>query len=286
MQTRRIQEKVQDLFVNGYDFQANEYLRSGYNMLRDRFWFFIGYAALVLVTNAVIGYIPVLGFLATTFVLGPVFNAGYFIVAEKVVHEEEPEFNTFFKGFTYVGQLALYTLVYMGIILILFIPTVIALFQAGLFEMLMEFIQDPLADADYFDIFNPSPSFFIILFLNFIPLIYVGVAYWWTPMFIVFHEYSFWEAMETSRKLVTRKWFAHFGLGVLFFLISLAALLAMIVVIWIPLVNILAIFLVALVLTVVFQLALFHAFLAVVGTRSQEEEKDDLLDHLVEGSGE
>jgi hypothetical protein len=286
MQTRWIQDKVQDLLNNGYEFQSNQYLRNGYNMLRARFWFFIGYAALVLVTNAVIGYIPILGFLATTFVLGPVFNVGYFIVADKVAHEEEPEFNTFFKGFEHVGQLALYTLIYMGIILILFIPTVIALFQAGLFNMLVEFIQDPLADADYIDSFNPSASLFIILFLNFIPLIYVGIAYWWTPMFIVFHKYPFWEAMEASRKVVTRQWFAQFGLGVLFFLVSLGVLLASVVVIWIPLINILALLLIALVLTVVFQLALFNSFAATVGTRSPEEEKEDLLDHLVEGSGE
>ncbi len=80
-------------------------------------------------------------------------------------------------------------------------------------------------------LFSIVSSIFIILgfFAFIIPAIYLSVAYLFTTFFIVFHEKDFWEAMELSRKIITKNWFAFLGFGIIMGLISLAGAMFMIV---------------------------------------------------------
>ena len=59
-----------------------------------------------------------------------------------------------------------------------------------------------------------------------VPGIYLAVAYTFAPIFIVFAKMEFWDGMEFSRKLVTKKWWNIFGFVLLLFLINLAGTLA------------------------------------------------------------
>jgi uncharacterized membrane protein len=45
-----------------------------------------------------------------------------------------------------------------------------------------------------------------------IPGIYLSVCYIFAIHFVIFEKLDFWEAMEASRKLVSREWFSIFGL--------------------------------------------------------------------------
>ena len=47
-----------------------------------------------------------------------------------------------------------------------------------------------------------------------IPVIYLTIAWTFTPMLIVFHKMDAWPAMEASRKIISKQW-------VMFFLLSL-----------------------------------------------------------------
>lgn len=60
-----------------------------------------------------------------------------------------------------------------------------------------------------------------------IPGIYFAVAYMLTYQFIVFGKYEFWDAMEASRKLVSKNWFSFFGLAIILLLINLLGVLAL-----------------------------------------------------------
>jgi hypothetical protein len=62
-----------------------------------------------------------------------------------------------------------------------------------------------------------------------VPGIYLAVGYTFAPLFIVFGKMEFWDGMEYSRKLVTKKWWQIFGLVLLLFLINLAGALAFLV---------------------------------------------------------
>jgi uncharacterized membrane protein YedE/YeeE len=58
-----------------------------------------------------------------------------------------------------------------------------------------------------------------------LPGIYLAVSYLFAQLFVVDKNLGFWSAMETSRRLITKKWFSFFGLGLLMFLLILAGLL-------------------------------------------------------------
>jgi uncharacterized membrane protein len=58
-----------------------------------------------------------------------------------------------------------------------------------------------------------------------IPGVYLWVAYSFVFPLILERKMDFWQAMETSRQVVTKQWFSFFGLGLLLFLINLVGLL-------------------------------------------------------------
>lgn len=63
---------------------------------------------------------------------------------------------------------------------------------------------------------------FLLLVL---PGIYLAVAYAFSQPFVIDKNLGFWDAMETSRKLITKKWFSFLGLLLALFLLNLAGTL-------------------------------------------------------------
>lgn len=57
-----------------------------------------------------------------------------------------------------------------------------------------------------------------VLFI--IPGIYLAVAYLFAQLFVIDKNFEFWSAMETSRKLITKKWFSFFGLTLALFALN------------------------------------------------------------------
>lgn len=277
-----LKRKVDHLLAEGYDFPVAGFLSRGLELLRMRFWHFVGFALLVFIINTVVGFIPVLGFVATTFVLGPALNAGFFLFAERLDREpESAEFPLFFRGFDYVAPLALYTLVYLAILLLAFFPSLLAMGASGLFEYIWDLLRNPLDEPDLLPDF--STTTILILFINLLFLLLVVVAYWWTPLFIVFHQMPFWDAMEASRKLVARQLGSHV---LLFLAIFFSALLIGIIAVMLalfPLIGILILGIYIAAVTVVFQCALYASFAAVVGVDPPgDDDQDDLLEHLID----
>ena len=59
-----------------------------------------------------------------------------------------------------------------------------------------------------------------------IPCIYLLVAWSFAIPFIIFANMEFWDSMEYSRKLITKKWWNIFGLMILIILINIVGALA------------------------------------------------------------
>lgn len=59
-----------------------------------------------------------------------------------------------------------------------------------------------------------------------IPGIYLAVGYMLTTFLIIDHRMEFWQAMETSRKIITKEWLAFFVFALVLFLVNLLGLLA------------------------------------------------------------
>ncbi|HZG39558.1 MAG TPA: hypothetical protein VEZ50_12820 [Nodosilinea sp.] len=58
-----------------------------------------------------------------------------------------------------------------------------------------------------------------------IPGIYLAVAYLFAQPLVIDKNADFWQAMETSRQLITKKWFSFFGLLLVIALLNFAGLL-------------------------------------------------------------
>lgn len=63
------------------------------------------------------------------------------------------------------------------------------------------------------------------MILLLLPGIYLAVGYFLTTFLVIDYRMEFWQAMETSRKIVTSSWFSFFGFSLLLFLLNLAGLL-------------------------------------------------------------
>lgn len=68
---------------------------------------------------------------------------------------------------------------------------------------------------------------FVVLgmFLLIIPGIFLAVAYSFSLAFVVGRKFDFWEAMESSRKIVSRKWFSFFAFLLVLGLVNVVGLL-------------------------------------------------------------
>ncbi|WP_179228615.1 hypothetical protein [Leptolyngbya ohadii] len=58
------------------------------------------------------------------------------------------------------------------------------------------------------------------LILLILPGIYLAIAYSFTVPFMVDRKLGFWEAMETSRKVISKRWFSFFGFLLLLALVN------------------------------------------------------------------
>jgi hypothetical protein len=212
-------ENLERIIKSGYEFRLSDYLSTGFNILKKNIGGFVVLTFVMLAVIVVVNFIPIVGNLATQLILSPVFAAAYYIVSHRIQEGNEPQFGDYTRGFDFVGQLALAAAAISLITLISLIPFFMSIPFSEFFDWYTEFLENPQTTT-------PPPYIKPVSLLLLIPAIYFGVVYYWTYLFIVFHRLSFWPAMEMSRKLITKKWFAFFGF---FFVVGLMAVAGLIV---------------------------------------------------------
>jgi len=163
--------------------------------------------------------------------------------------------NTFFGGFEYFGNLA-------AVYLIQFLASLAVIIPLFLTLGLSAFLGGNLGG----EIISPSIGFPIVLVMM-VPLIYISVSWMYAPLFVVFCNMGFWEAMETSRKIIHRRWWMVFAFLLVLGLLMMAGVLAL-------LVGILVAYPVAMV-------AVYLSFADVTELNTASPEAD-IVDHLVE----
>lgn len=192
-------KSIDSLLQNGYSTDIGGYLARGWELFKRNIGGFIGYAVFLGLLN--------LGFALLT----GIFDPG----------ASDPE-----RSPTGIASLL------NGINTIISIPL-----QAGFYIVAFKLAkQRPTSFSDFFRGFN----YFLPLFLSSIvsgifialgflllilPGIYLAVAYSFVVPLILERKMGFWQAMETSRKVITKRWFAFLGLGLLMLVINLAGII-------------------------------------------------------------
>jgi hypothetical protein len=254
-------DKIEEIIRNGYDFKFGDYISKGFSLLQKNMGGFIIYAMVTLVLIMVINFIPFIGALANNFILTPVLTVGAYMVAHKLDKGEQTEFGDFFKGFDYIGPLALTALATFVIMMVLTIPFFLAVSSSGLMAWYMDALQNPL-DA------GSVPGIPLWSFLLLLPAVFFAVAYNWAYMFVVFYKMSFWDAMEASRKVISKNWV------MIFFFLFVTGLIAG-----------LGIFLLCIGILVTFPAYLcmnYAAFADVTQLGTESEDGDNIEKHLVD----
>jgi len=191
-----------------YDLDIGGCIGRGWELVKNNFWPVVGVNALVMLITVVINQIiglftqPVI----KTMVVQHQFSArGIFIVL---------------------------------MVTIISAP-IYAIFMAGLFKYFLKMIRGENAQiGDAFSGFGPSIGQLILLglvmnslvmigcVLCLIPGVYLSVAWYFAIPLVIDRRMNFWEAMESSRKLVTKHWFLVFAFLLVIGLLAAAGVIA------------------------------------------------------------
>lgn len=201
--------RIQELIDNGYNFDTGGYISEGFDITKREVGLFMGFTLVYFLISMAASFIPMASIL-----IGPPLIAGFFIAGRKTDTNQVLDFGDFFKGFDYFGQLIIQQLILGLIIIVLFIPFFILMFGG-------------IAIIDGGG--GGGPVFAIIailaVLLMFAGLFYAVVSYAFAPLFIVFGNMQAWDAMEASRKIVSKNFFSVLGLVLLMAIINLGGAL-------------------------------------------------------------
>lgn len=189
-----------------YAFNFGDYISRGFNIVGKNPGLFIGYTLVYFIILIMCQLVPLVG-LVGSFVASPCLTVGFYLAADKQESGKQLEFADFFKGFDYVGQLILVSLIQSLIMVAAMIPFFVVLFLGvGGFS-----IMSGGGDGD------ALPILMVILVILFmIPVVYLSIAWVFAPFLVVFHKMEAWPALEASRKIITKNW-------LMFLLLSIVA---------------------------------------------------------------
>jgi len=202
-------QHVQQLLEEDYYFRFGDYISEGFRILGKNLGSFVVFTILFLIIAMVTSFIPIIGGFANSLIISPCLLAGLYIVANKVQRNEMTEFGDFFSGFQFLTQLALVAFMTSLITMLALIP--FAFSNVGFINWIAELALNSESLADNPEmLFEDMPTFYPWTFILLIPPIYLAISYSWAPLFVVFHKLQFWDAMEASRIMITKKWFQYF----------------------------------------------------------------------------
>lgn len=245
--------KVQDLIDNGFNLDVADCISQGIEMVKKDTGLYVAYTIVYFVIVVVAGLIPF-----ADQIISPPLIAGFYLFSHKILKNEPAEFADFFKGFDYFGQLLVQHLMLLAIAILVSLPAIAAAFSIGLFE---------------FELHNNLPEIGLVALLSFglatIGLIYVSTIYLFAPFLIIFGDYQAWDAMETSRKVVSTNFWSILGLLIISVLFMLAGALLCLVGLLFTLPAAYA--------------AYYYAFYKVFDLDNVDNTpQNDILDHLVD----
>lgn len=202
------------------DFNRNavspvECLKGGWNLIKKQYWLILG---MVIVGWMIASAVP-FGIL-----MGPMM-CGLFLTFFKMRRGEPIEFGTLFKGFEYLGQSILATLIHVVPITVLIVGAYIAFYVFFLFAM--------VAQTDR----EPNPTAFIVLIIVYAVfwiavmalIMFLSIGFMFVYPLIVDRGLQGFDAVKLSFRGAFANFWGLLGMMFLNFLLNVAGLLCCII---------------------------------------------------------
>lgn len=226
MQNKNEGKSLSYLLNNGYETNAVEYIKKGFEIFKKDIGSYIGFIIVVVIAQMIVSMIPfVKGFVST--LLGPVFVGG-FIVAKKIDKNEEYTFSSFFDG----------TKNYVNLLLVMLIPNlivgVVILIIGGwaYFKMAFLGIKPNFNPTDIDSLIKMSGSMTGMAGrASLAGLISLGITvlFLFATFFVLFENFEPIKALDVSRKIISKKFINWIGFIFLLVVFNIAGAICLVV---------------------------------------------------------
>jgi hypothetical protein len=213
----------EELLQSGYKFNSSELFAAGWNLMSKHFGPLVGMTLLFVIISIVLSSIEFVSVFAN--IIGIILSSGFYIfLMNSRSKKNDPK--DFFGGFKFTVDIFLHRLT-LGLFLV---PFFLILFLIGF--PFMEIIKvaaqmitpEEFAEIMRAELYQNGMLFAVSILILFIGGVYFYVSYVFTIPLIVIGKMKFWEAMETSRKVVGMRFFGIFAnlivLGILVILMT------------------------------------------------------------------
>lgn len=209
-----------DVLTRDYELDIGACVSRGADLLKNNFGIVFGAAAIYLLIQGAIsglGSIPFIGpvfSIASLFVVGQLM-AGVYLVILKTMRNQPTEVGEVFVGFktAYVQLLLCY-------IIVALLAGASAIPGAVMMAVPIVIMANKEA-VDVLLLILAVVGFFVLL----VPVIYLTVIWLFSLPLVIDKGLGFWQAMETSRKVVSKHWFMVFAMVIVVGLINCVGVL-------------------------------------------------------------
>lgn len=265
---------IQSIIDGDYDFRFGDYVSDGVKLFRKEIGSYIGFIIILLISTTISAVLPFMVLPPMFAIFVAIFSAsfvlyaligGFNYFAYKSYGDQSVEFADFFKGFSFSKDIFLRVVTFIIITTIVSLPFYYFQYESGYFDWLLAYIEDP-TDVE---LAQNQPSISPAAYFLQIPYYYFMVAYLWADLFIVLKGMSFWDAMEASRQIITKKWFYVAIFTLVVGIIGMSGFIA---------------FCIGFIFTVPLSMCMnYVAFADVTKLNENTDPESDILDHLVDG---
>ena len=220
---------ILDVTANGYTFRWSEYLSSGFRAFGNDFGIYVAFTLVYIAISMATGFIPYVGSTIGLFV-NPVLIAGYTYYGRAQYINDHRDFNTFFQGFRQPHWIPLVMQSLMASLLLL--AAIAGATMPFFYEAILKFLEDaqkietmPQAEVGEFVLGLWNTDLTIVSLIALVVGLLVSTVICLAPFFIIYRSSSFGEAMQSSARVVRKRFPAFLGLTITLWLVLVLGVL-------------------------------------------------------------
>jgi len=220
---------ILDVIENGFNFRWSDYFSSGFRAFGNDFGIYVAFTLVYIAISMATGFIPYVGTTIGLFV-NPVLIAGYIYYGRAQYVNDHRDFNTFFQGFRQPQWIPLVVQSLMASFLL-----VVAIAGATIpffYESILKFLEDaqkietlPQAEVGEFVLGLWNTDLTIASIIALVVGLMVSTLICLAPFFIIYRSSSFGEAMQSSARVVRKRFPAFLGLMMMLWLVLILGVL-------------------------------------------------------------